>query len=160
MDFHIFGGRDHHLVKSALFTFSVNLCSHTEDKNYGLITKIKHRKKKKKRKETLCNTYFILPNTQATIWNFIVAIRKRFMKRDCQWKKTTKQKNHNHHRIPRTTLKNVHESPLNHKLSIRSTILCLFIFSIITVFLFSFISFRTLLTKDPNLQSKECRHRI
>lgn len=82
------------------------------------------------------------------------------MKSDCQWKKTTKQKNHNHHRIPRTTLKNVHESPLNHKLSIRSIVLCLFIFSIITVFLFSFISFRTLLIKDPNLQSKECRHRI
>lgn len=53
MDFHIFGGRDHHLVKSALFTFSVNLCSHTEDKNYGLITKIKHRKKKKKKGNTL-----------------------------------------------------------------------------------------------------------
>lgn len=51
MDFHIFGGRDHHLVKSALFTFSVNLCSHTEDKNYGLITKIKHRKKKKKERK-------------------------------------------------------------------------------------------------------------
>lgn len=52
LDFHTFGGRDHHLVKSALFTFSVNLCSHTEDKNYGLITKIEHRKKINERKHS------------------------------------------------------------------------------------------------------------
>lgn len=81
------------------------------------------------------------------------------MKSDCQWKKTTEQKKSQPPQN-RTTLNNVHESPLNHKLSIRSIILCLLIFSIIKVFLFSFISFRTLLIKDPNLQSKECRHRI